>query len=380
MTDRVIDTLKYLRALRAGSFVLLAVMALTVIGLVALSSAGRSYSSDAYFIIKRQLMWLSIAGVVGVAASLIDLNLVRRFSWVLYAVAIVLLLLVLIPGIGVSVNGARRWLDLGPMRLQPSDIGKVAMVFALAHFIGNNQRQMTTFLRGFILPVVIIGAISATILVEPDFGTAFLCGLVGMCMLFLAGARWLYLIPSGLAALIGFSALVYNDPVRLRRITSFLDPETNKTDSAYQLWQGMVAFGVGGVEGVGLGNGRQQLAYLPEAHTDFIYPVIGEELGLTVTVLIALLFFGIFICGVVALRRAPNLYQFLLVTGALLFITLQALINMGVVTGLLPTKGMSLPFISYGGSNLVVMFGFIGIILNCMRTWEASPLPAPREL
>lgn len=380
MTARLIDTLRYLRSLRAGSFLLLAVLGLTIIGLVALSSAGRSYSADTYYIFRRQLMWLGVAGLVGIGMGLVDLKFLRKFSWAMLAGAVVLLLLVLIPGVGVSVNGARRWLDLGPMRLQPSDVAKVALVFAMAHYLGWQQRHVTSCLRGFLLPGGIIGLVSVLIILEPDFGTAFLCGMVGLSMLFLAGVRWLYLVPSGLAALAAFSVLVYHDPVRLRRITSFLSPEENKSDSAYQLWQGMVAFGVGGVDGVGLGNGRQQLAYLPEAHTDFIYPVIGEELGLVVTALIALLFFGIFICVVFSLRRAPDLYQFLLAVGALLFITFQALINMGVATGMLPTKGMSLPFISYGGSNLVVMCAFIGILINCLRSWEAPPLIKPREL
>lgn len=380
MTARFIDTLRYLRSFRAGSILVLSVAALTVIGLVALSSAGKSFSSDSYFIFRRQLMWLVVALGAGGAAALVDLDWMRKLSWVMFGIAAALLILVLIPGIGVSVNGARRWLDLGPMRLQPSDIAKVAMVFVMANYLGVHQRSATTFWKGFIVPSAILGVFVLLILAEPDFGTAFLCGLVGLAMLFLAGARWLYLVPSAIVALSAFSVAVYLDPVRLRRITAFMDVEGNKSDSSYQLWQGMVAFGTGGVDGIGLGNGRQQLAYLPEAHTDFIFPVIGEELGLVVTAGIVLLFFAIFFCGVIAVRKAPNLFQFLLVFGSLLFVTFQALINMGVVTGLLPTKGMSLPFISYGGSNLVVMFLFTGILLNCLRTWEESPLPKPREL
>lgn len=380
MTARLADTLRYLRSLRAGSFLALAVAALTVIGLVALSSAGRSFSSDPYFIFRRQLMWLVVAIVAGFVAVLVDLEKARKLTWLGVAGALLLLALVLVPGLGVTVNGARRWLDLGPMRLQPSDLGKVMLVFALAHYYASYQRQRETFLRGFIVPGGLVGLFAGVILLEPDFGTAFLFGTVGCCMMFLAGVRFLYLIPTGLSALGLFSVAVYLDPVRMRRITSFMDVEANKSDSAYQLWQGLLAFGTGGVEGVGLGNGRQQLSYLPEAHTDFIFPVIGEELGFVVTGLIVLLFLVLFACGTVALRRAPNLFQFLLVTGSLLFLTLQALINMGVVTGLLPTKGMSLPFISYGGSNLVVMFLFTGIIINCLRSWEEPVLRRPREL
>lgn len=380
MIARLADTLRYLRSLRAGSYLALAVAALTVIGLVALSSAGRSFSSDPYFILRRQVVWLAVALAAGTCAALVDLEKARRLAWVGVAGSLVLLVLVLVPGIGVTVNGARRWLDFGPMRFQPSDLAKVVLVFAMANYFAQNQRHRDTFLRGFIFPGMMVGLFAGLVLLEPDFGTAFLVGTVGFCLMFLAGARWLYLIPTGLSALSLFSVAVYLDPVRLRRITSFLDVEANKGDSAYQLWQGLLAFGTGGVEGVGLGNGRQQLAYLPEAHTDFIFPVIGEELGFVVTGVIVLLFFVLFTCGVLALRRAPNLFQFLLVTGSLLFLTLQALINMGVVTGLLPTKGMSLPFISYGGSNLVMMFIFTGIIINCLRSWEEPVLPKPREL
>ena len=173
---------------------------------------------------------------------------------------------------------------------------------------------------------------------------------------------------------------MYHDPVRLQRITSFLDVEGNRSDSSYQLWQGILAFGAGGVQGVGLGAGRQQMSFLPEAHTDFIFAIVGEELGLVFTLGVVTLFMTLFFVGVLQLKRAPNLYQYLLVMGALLFLTLQALINIGVVTGCLPTKGMSLPFISYGGSNLVFMFVLTGIILNGFRAWELPVLRRQREL
>ena len=173
--------------------------------------------------------------------------------------------------------------------------------------------------------------------------------------------------------------LIFQDQVRLRRLTSFLDVEANKNDGAYQLYQGQMAFGNGGVMGVGAGNGRFQNNYLPEAHTDFIYSIIGEEFGFMVTCLVLVLFMIIFCTVIFSLRRAPNLFQGLLVLGSLLMISVQALINMGVVTGLLPTKGMSLPFISYGGSNLVVMCVFTGILINCLRSWEKLPIKAERR-
>ena len=184
---------------------------------------------------------------------------------------------------------------------------------------------------------------------------------------------------AGLAVSV-FSVLVYFDPVRIRRVTSFLDVEANANDSSYQLWQGMLAFGVGGVEGVGLGMGRQQMYFLPEAHTDFIFPVIGEELGLVATLAILIAFFILFFSVGIKLRQVARLNEYILAMGALLFVVLQAIINMGVVTGCLPTKGMSLPFISYGGSNLVVTFIFVGLIINVMRRKDHPSPIHPREL
>jgi cell division protein FtsW len=199
-------------------------------------------------------------------------------------------------------------------------------------------------------------------------------------MMFQAGTSLRWLLPVAGLAIAAFSVLVYFDPVRIRRVTSFLDVEANANDSAYQLWQGMLAFGVGGLDGVGLGMGRQQMHFLPEAHTDFIFPVIGEELGLLVTSGIVLCFLVLFASVFLRLRQAPRLYEYLLAMGAILFVTLQAIINMGVVTGSLPTKGMSLPFISYGGSNLMVTFVLLGFVINVLKSMNNPERLRAREL
>lgn len=363
-----------------GYLCLFCAVALTAFGLVALSSAGRAFSADPYFILKRQTLWLLPAMLACVAAYQFPLELLRRYVWLLALGGFGLLGLVLVPDVGVSVNGARRWLDLGFARLQPSDFAKPLMVLVLAHYLAANQRYARTFFRGYLMPCGLMGLFCGLILLQPDFGTTVLFAAVGFTLLFVVGVRLLYLVPTVIAGLIAFGTLVYYDPVRLRRITSFLDVEANRDDSAYQLFQGMLAFGVGGVDGIGLGQGRQQLSFLPEAHTDFIFPIIGEELGLIATMAVVCLFVLLLLCVVVNLRKAPNLFTFNVALGCILFIAYQCLINIGVVTGLLPTKGMSLPFISYGGSNLVVMFAMIGLILNCFREWEAPPLRGPREL
>lgn len=369
-----------LRLPPAGVFICLVVIALTFLGLVALFSASQAMHDDPSVLLRKQVTWLVIAIAAGAFTMQINLEALRPLSYVLGGGALLALVAVLIPGIGVTVNGAQRWIDFGPMRLQVSEIGKLGLLFALAHYLSNNKRYLDQFLRGFAIPCGILGLFCGLILLEPDFGTTFLCGAVGGVLLFLAGMRLKFLIPAAVVALTSFAILVYNDPVRLVRITSFLDVEGNRSDSAYQLWQGILAFGAGGLQGSGLGAGRQQMSFLPEAHTDFIFSIIGEELGFFFTAGVVVLFMTLFFVGVMQLKRAPGLYQYLLMMGALLFITFQALINIGVVTGCLPTKGISLPFISYGGSNLVFMFALTGIILNGFRNWEFSTLQPKRDL
>ena len=362
----------------AGIFLSLIVICLTFLGLVILFSASQAMHDDPTVLLRKQLIWLAIATLCGACSMLINLDALRPYSYILAGGSILLLFAVLIPGVGVTVNGAQRWIDLGPMRLQVSEIGKLGLLFSLAHYLATNRRMLDDFIRGFMTPIFILTVICVLIILEPDFGTAFLCGAVGGTMLFLAGVRLRFLIPAAVLALIVFSIAIYNDPVRLSRITSFLDVEGNRSDSSYQLWQGILAFVAGGFDGVGLGAGRQQMSFLPEAHTDFIFAIVGEELGFVFTAGVVILFMTLFFVGVMQLKRAPDLYQYLLVVGALLLVTYQALINIGVVTGCLPTKGMSLPFISYGGSNLVLMFTLTGIILNGFRSWRMPTIASQR--
>ncbi|MCC6414741.1 MAG: cell division protein FtsW, partial [Opitutaceae bacterium] len=290
-----------------------------------------------------------------------------------------LLLLVLIPHVGVEVKGSRRWLGVGPVRLQISEFAKLAMVFCLAHYLALNQTRIDDLKRGYLYPIGMVLGFAGLIVMEPDFGTAALVIVVGMALLFLAGAKWRYILPTVGAVVLAFAVLVIHNPNRLYRLTAFLDVEGNKQGGTYQLYQALAAFAAGGVDGVGLGQGRQQLNYLPEAHTDFILAVVAEELGLWFTLGIVAVFLIMFVAGLVHLRRAPNLFQFLLVAGCVLFISLQAVVNLGVVTGVFPTKGMSLPFISAGLSNLFLMAMLVGIIINTQRAWPRAGLSARRR-
>jgi cell division protein FtsW len=360
--------------LNAAAIIVVCAIGLVFLGLSILFSATVAFKGGPYSYLNKQIVGVLGAAAVAFVISRIDLEYARRHVWLVGGVTAVLLLMVVIPGLGISVKGSRRWLGFGPIRFQVSELGKVAMVFCLAHYLALNQTRIKEFKKGYVYPLAIIMAFAGLIILEPDFGTSALVVVVGLILLFLAGARWLYILPSLGLAVAGFSVLVVNNENRLRRFLAFLDVEGNKQAGTYQLWQSLLAFAVGGTDGVGLGQGRQQLNFLPEAHTDFIFAVIGEELGLPYTLGVVGVFLIIFIAGFLHLRRAPNLFQYLLVTGTILMICMQAIINLGVVTGRLPTKGMSLPFISAGLSNLLLMGCLIGIILNTQRTWSRTGL------
>jgi cell division protein FtsW len=350
-------------------------VALTFLGLTILFSASVSLKLDPYFYLEKQVAGVVAAAVLCFVASRVNLDYARRASAWIAGIALLLLVLVLIPHLGVSVKGSRRWLGFGAARLQVSEFAKLAMVFCLAHYLALNQTRIGDFKRGYLYPLGIIGAFAGLIILEPDFGTAALALSVGLILLFLAGAKWRYTLPTiGLSAL-AFAVLVANNPNRLRRFTAFMDVEGNRQGGTYQLYQSLEAFAAGGIGGAGLGQGRQQSNYLPEAHTDFIFAVVGEELGMWCTLAVVTIFAIMFIAGLAHLRRAPNLFHFLLATGCLLLMCLQSIINLGVVTGILPTKGMSLPFISAGLSNLLLMGLILGVLINTQRTWGRAGLP-----
>jgi cell division protein FtsW len=366
-------------SLNPAAIIVVCAIGLVFLGLTILFSATVSFRSGPYSYLFKQFAGVALAGTAAFVVSRLNLEYARRHVWIVGGVAVAALVLVLIPGIGLEVKGSRRWLGLGPLRLQVSEIGKIAMVFCLAHYLALNQTRIDEFKRGYFFPLAIIGLFAGLIILEPDFGTSALVFTVGLVLLFLAGAKWRYIVPTIALAVAAFTVMVIHNPNRLRRFMGYLDVEGNRSGDTYQLWQSLLAFAVGGTDGVGLGQGRQQQSFLPEAHTDFIFAVIGEELGLVFTLGVVGIFVVIFIAGFLHLRRAPNMFQYLLATGTVLLISLQAIINLGVVTGIFPTKGMSLPFISAGLSNLLLMGILIGIILNTQRTWSRTGLDGGRR-
>jgi cell division protein FtsW len=231
----------------------------------------------------------------------------------------------------------------------------------------------TPEVSGFLPPLLVISIVCGLIVIEPDYGTVALFGSVGILLYIIGGAKFRYLFPVLILAVSALCVMIYHKPDRMRRIAAFLDPEGMRRDEGSQIYQSMLALGHGGTTGVGLGNGIQQRHFLPEPHTDFIYAVIGEEFGLLGTSLVALGFLVIFFVVVLNVRRAHNAYQFNICLGAMLFIVLQALLNMSVVTGIFPTTGVSLPFISYGGTGLLTMFALAGLIFNCLIRWRRPP-------
>jgi cell division protein FtsW len=378
MSKETSEKPRWVAAINPAAVILVCVLCLSVLGLTILFSASVSLKADPYFYLSKQILWFVLASVTCFIVSRIDLEYIRRYVWVFAALCLVGLVLVLVPGIGIDVKGSRRWLGFGPLRLQISEFAKLAMIFGLAHYLALNQTRVRNLARGFFIPLGWITAFAGLILLEPDFGTAALVFAIGVILLFLAGGSVRYLAVAFASATGLLVIAVIHNPNRLARFLAFLDVEGNRNAGTYQLWQAILAFAAGGVGGVGLGQGRQQNSFLPEVHTDFIFAVIGEELGLTFTIGVVVLFAILFVAGLFHLRKAPNLFQFLLVAGCLLLISLQALINLGVVTGCLPTKGMSLPFISAGGSNLLLMGILVGIFLNTQRAW-ARPALMHRE-
>jgi cell division protein FtsW len=329
------------------------------------------HQRGAHFLVM-QLIWCGAGLVACVVTAALDYKLYKKLSWLLFGIALVLLILVLHPAIGTWRGGARRWFVHGGVSFQPSEAAKIALIIMLAHYGEHFQRKMKTFWKGLVLP----GGLSLLLLIpvylEPDRGTTILLIAVTIMMLLVAGVRWGYVvIPAILGPAVLALSILY-DPMRMARVRSWLNPELTKDGVGYQAWQAMLALGSGGLTGLGLGNGRQKLGFVPEHHTDFIFSIIGEELGLIATLSVVLLFILFVIAGLYIAWRSQDVFGMLLASGITFLIGLQAFINIGVVTSALPNKGLPLPFISYGGSNLVLMLGCVGILLNVARQAQSE--------
>jgi cell division protein FtsW len=341
------------------------VASLLALGLVMLYSSSMTQVGAHYLMM--QLIWCVFGFGLCVTAASLDYQLFKKYAWPFYILALLLLALVLEKHLGSVRGNARRWFSFHGVSLQPSELGKLALIIALAGYGDRFQRRMPTFKWGVLLPILIIAAELVLIFREPDWGTTFLLAAVGGGMLVLAGTQWKFFIPPAIAVVTGAVFMLLHNPMRMKRIFSWLHPEETKTGVGMQAYQAMIALGSGGWTGLGLGNGRQKLGWVSEHHTDFIFSIIGEELGLVATLLVIVSFVVIALCGIYIALHAKDMFGTLLAAGITLLISLQAAINIGVVTSALPNKGLALPFISYGGSSLVVMLACVGILLSVAR-------------
>jgi len=355
---------------------LIVMIALTLVGLVMVFSASAVVAANRFhdpgYYLKRQLAWMGFGLLVMHLASRVDYIWWKRLWIPLLGLTVTLLGMVLMPSLGIAAKGARRWLSLGPIAIQPAEIAKLVVVMYLAAYLARKEDRLTTFWSGLMPALLVIGVISGLVLLEPDLGTVVVMGSVTIGMLFLGGARLSHLLSLGLCAVPVVLALVLGSSYRRQRLMTFLEPWKDASDTGFQITQSFLAFGSGGLFGVGLGEGKQKLFFLPEAHTDFVLALVGEELGLAGTAVIILLFATFVVRGFQISARARMPFGRFLGMGVTLLIGIQALINACVVTGLLPTKGLTLPFVSYGGSSLVISMLGVGILLSISRDRQAG--------
>jgi len=367
---------------RKSAYILfLAVLALLVIGIVMLfstSAYARDSHGDVYFFIKRQAIWIGIGLVACIFAALMNYQFWQKTWWLWFAVALAALALCYIPHIGMRINGSRRWVGYGPITFQPSEFAKIATIIFLAAWFARREKPDGNVFSEFIIPLAIISVPAALVLGEVDLGTTALIGTTAFVVMFIAGTNPLWLGGLALAGLGGLLIVATQISERMGRLSAFLHPQNYKDDAGLQQMQALIAWGSGGMDGLGLGNGRQKMLYLPYAHTDFIFPIIGEELGLRFSLLVVFLFVVIIVCGIMIALHARDRFGLLLGCGIVSLLALQAAVNIGVTTSLLPNKGLPLPFISYGGSNLAACMFAIGVLVNIYRQGILEPPPVKR--
>ena len=347
---------------------LIVVLALVGFGIVMVYStsailAGDRYQ-DPYYFLKRQALYAGIGFVLMILAVFFPYRILNRFAYPILIVSVLGLIAVLVPGIGVRAGGAMRWLRIASFTFQPSEFAKLGLVIFLAYFLTKKEERIRSFSFGFLPTLLISGLVIALVLKEPDFGTAFFLMVMVFLLLFLAGARVIYIA----AALLLAAPVVYyfltSASYRTKRLMSFIRPWDDPTGTSFQIIQSFLSFGSGGFFGLGLGEGKQKLFFLPAPHTDFIFSIIGEEMGLVGAMGVVLLFFIFALRGMQIGYSQGDRFGTYLALGLTLMISLQAVINMGVVLGLLPTKGLTLPFISYGGTSLIANLVGAGILLH----------------
>jgi cell division protein FtsW len=351
------------------SIILFVPVILVGLGIMMIYSASSIYAAerfhDGMYFLKKQALF----GLCGIGCMLVMMRVpysfFKRCAYPLWAVSIGLLVLVLIPGIGVRIGGAVRWLHLGPLSFQPAELAKLSVVILLAYCLAKKENErIKEFSIGVLPHLLLVVPLCLLIVMQPDFGTCMMIVAMLFIMLFAAGIRKRFVLGLGAAGLIAAGLLIAAKGYRMERLVTFLNPWKDPTGAGFQIVQSFLAFGSGGFLGTGIGRGTQKLLYLPEPHTDFILAVIGEEMGFIGVIFVIGLFVTIMACGIKIAMNSYDLFGTYLALGIIVLIGLQTVINMGVVMGLLPTKGMPLPFISYGGTALLVDMSCMGILLS----------------
>lgn len=362
-------------------WLLISVIALIGLGVVMVYSASAIVAQDRFgdgaFFFKRQVLWVALGAAALLIAQRIHFERLRRLTPLLLVCALAALALVLIPGIGRVAGGARRWLTVGPLSMQPAEAAKLALALYLAGFLTNRGMAVSQFRRGVMPPIAVTGAMFVLILLQPDMGSALLIGLLAVAMLFVGGARISHLLGLGVMGTPVVAVAILGEEYRRRRILAFLDPWGDPQGAGFHIIQSLLALGSGGLFGVGLGHSRQKFFYLPERHTDFIFAILGEELGLAGTLAVLGLFALFAYRGYRIARRAPNRYAGLLAGGLTTMVVLQAVINIGVTIGVLPITGVPLPFLSFGGSSMVFTMIAVGVLLNISQYCDVRERAAP---
>ena len=365
---------------RESTLLLTIVLALAMIGVIMVYSASAAYGSSEERLM-RHLLYLSMGiGVFFLAIHFDYRKLAQPFLFrFLVVLSLTLLVAVLIPGIGLARGGAQRWIEIGSFSFQPSELAKFSLLLLLAVKLSENREQLKSFTRGYLPYVLIILTFAGLILAERDLGTPVVLCAAAFFVLLIAGAPLRFLVPSILPAVLAVYLLSITSDYRYRRLTAFLDPWSHSDTEGYQLIQSMNAFVKGSIWGLGPGGGEQKLFYLPAAHTDFIFAVWGEETGLVGSLFLIGLFMLLLILSLRIALHAPDLFGTLLASGIASLIVFQTAFNMAVATGLLPTKGLPLPFISHGGTSLIVFLGLMGIVIN-IGTQATAPSPKVRPV
>lgn len=347
---------------------------LVCVGIVMIYSSSSIYAwenyHDSFYFLKRHLIFLVIGLFLAFLAMVIDYRLFRKYAHWLIWIALVLLVLVLIPGLGREVSGARRWFRFKFISFQPSEFANLALIVYIADFIARKEDKIRMLVSGFIPAICMLGAVTILILLQPDLGTVIALGSVVLIMLFVGGVRGRYILSLILCSLPALYFLVFSVPYRRARILAFLNPWLDPKGIGFQIIQSQIAIGSGGLFGRGLGHSQQKLFYLPAAHTDFIFSIIGEELGLFGTLGVIALFMIFIREGLKIIKNAQDRFGYFFALGLILMVSLKAIINIGVSCGVFPTKGLPLPFISYGGSSLIFDMVSLGILINIARCGE----------